>query len=85
LTNKLFVAGLPWAYTDEDLKKIFSDVGTVVSSQVIVDRVTGRSKGFGFVEMTTNEEAQEAIKKYHGYDIAANGRRLVVNEARPRV
>lgn len=84
LNNKLFVAGLPWSYTQDDLSKLFSEVGSVVSAMVIMDKITGRSRGFGFVEMSSGEEAKEAIAKFHGYDLGVNGRKLVVNEARPR-
>lgn len=82
--NKLFVAGLPWSYTETDLNGLFTEVGKVVSAVVIMDKITGKSRGFGFVEMSTPEEAQEAIKKFHGYDVGIAGRKLVVNEARPR-
>lgn len=80
--KNLFVAGLPWAVNDTKLSEIFSQAGIVISAKVITDRDTGKSKGFGFVEMSTEEEAQNAIKNLHGTDL--DGRKLVVNVARPR-
>ncbi|SRR3989344_8680468 len=82
MSNRLFVGGLAWATTEDALKTLFSQAGTVVSATVIVDRDTGRSKGFGFVEMSSEEEANEAIKKFNGFD--QDGRKLAVNIARPR-
>ena len=79
---KLYVGNLPYNTVDADLEKIFSQVGTVTSAQVIKDRESGRSKGFGFVEMSSAEEANAAITKFHGTDF--NGRPLTVNLARPR-
>ena len=79
---KLFVGSLPYSVTDEELAEIFAEIGTVVSAKVIVDRETGRSKGFGFVEMSSDDEARAAIDKLNGKDV--NGRALVVNEARPQ-
>lgn len=79
---KLFVGSLPYSVTDEELAEIFKEIGTVSSAKVIMDRETGRSRGFGFVEMSTDDEAREAINKLNGKDI--NGRALVVNEARPQ-
>ena len=79
---KLYVGNLPYDTADADLEKIFSQVGTVTSAQVIKDRESGRSKGFGFVEMSSAEEANAAITKFHGTDF--NGRPLTVNLARPR-
>lgn len=79
---KLYVGNLPYTTVDADLEKLFSQVGTVKSAQVIKDRASGRSKGFGFVEMSTQEEAQNAISKFHGQDFS--GRALTVNLARPR-
>lgn len=78
---KLFVGSLPYSTTDEELSEAFSAVGTVVSAKVIFDRDTQRSKGFGFVEMSSDEEAQSAIKQLDGSEM--DGRRIVVNEARP--
>lgn len=82
MNKRLFVAGLPFSTTDEELKNLFLGVGSVVSANVIIDRDSGRSKGFGFVEMETPEEAQNAITKLNGSDFG--GRTLVVNEARPQ-
>jgi RNA recognition motif-containing protein len=79
---KLYVGNLPYSVTDADLQDLFSQFGTVQSAQVIMDRDTGRSKGFGFVEMSTSEEGQAAIQALH--DKEHDGRKLTVNEARPR-
>ncbi len=79
--KRLYVGNLPYAVNDERLLEIFSEVGTVSSAQVILDRNTGRSKGFGFVEMATEEEAQAAIEKLNQQEV--DGRNIVVNEARP--
>lgn len=80
MAKRLFVGGLPWAVTDQGLSDFFAKVGTVVSAKVITDRATGRSKGFGFVEMSTDEEAAEAMK-LDGTEL--DGRKIVVNEAKP--
>jgi len=80
--RKLYVGNLGYGVTDSDLAKMFEPHGTVESAQVIMDRDTGRSKGFGFVEMKTEQEAQAAIAALHGQD--AGGRSLTVNEAKPR-
>lgn len=82
LNNKLFVASLDWSITNTDLEMLFGEVGTVVSGQVIMDRMTNRSRGFGFVEMSTAEEAASAIQKFNGFEV--KGRKLVVNLAKPR-
>lgn len=82
MANKLFVGGLAWATTDDKLRDLFAQVGTVVSATVITDKFSGRSKGFGFVEMSSDAEAQEAIKKLNGQEL--DGRTVVVNEARPQ-
>ena len=79
---KLYVGNLPYSTVDADLQNLFSQAGTVTSAQVIKDRQSGRSKGFGFVEMSTADEAQAAINKFNGQDF--NGRALTVNLARPR-
>jgi len=79
---KLYVGNLPYNTVDADLQTLFSQAGTVKSAQVIKDRVSGRSKGFGFVEMSSADEAQAAINKFNGQDF--NGRALTVNIARPR-
>jgi RNA recognition motif-containing protein len=80
--KKLFVGSLPYSTNDEELRELFAEVGTVESATVIMERETGRSKGFGFVEMSSAEEAQKAVKELDGREM--NGRRIVVNEARPR-
>ncbi len=80
--KKLYVGNLPYTTADSDLQQLFSQHGTVASAQVITDRETGRSKGFGFVEMSSDSEAQAAISGLHGKDW--NGRPLTVNEARPK-
>ena len=81
--RKLFVGNLPFSATDDTLRQLFSESGTVESAQVIVDKFSGRSKGFGFVEMSTDDEAAQAVSKFNGYDL--EGRALTVNEARPMV
>lgn len=81
MSKKLYVGNLLYEVTDEDLKTQFATVGTVVSAVVIRFRDTGRSKGFGFVEMSTEEEAKKAIDTMNGQDF--KGRKLVVSEARP--
>src|SRR5436853_164456 len=82
MAKKLYVGNLTYGMTDSDLSKLFEAHGTVESAQVIMDRDTGRSKGFGFVEMKTDQEAQAAIAALNGQD--CGGRQLTVNEARPR-
>ena len=81
-SNKLYVGGLPYSVTDDRLKEVFSAHGTVESAKVIIDRMTNRSKGFGFVEMSSQAEAEEAIKKLDGTDL--EGRSLKVNVAKPQ-
>ena len=81
-SNKLYVGGLPYEVTDDRLQELFSAHGTVESARVITDRMTGRSRGFGFVEMSSQEEAQQAIDKLNGTDL--EGRSLTVNEAKPK-
>jgi RNA recognition motif-containing protein len=80
--TKLFVGSLPWATNDQQLGDLFSQYGTVLSAKVLMDRATGRSRGFGFVEMEDDKAAQEAIDKLNNTDF--QGRKLVVNVARPR-
>ena len=80
--KKLYVGNLGYGVTDNDLLKMFEAHGTVESAQIIMDRDTGRSKGFGFVEMKTDQEAQAAIAALNGKDM--DGRALSVNEAKPR-
>ena len=82
MENKLYVGNLPYAATEDDLKKHFSQAGTVTSTALIKDRATGRAKGFGFVEMSTAEEAQKAISMFNGQDFM--GRAITVNVAKPR-
>ena len=81
MSVKLYVGNLPFSMTENDLTDLFAQAGNVARVQMINDRVTGRPRGFGFVEMGTAEEAQAAIAKFHGQEI--NGRALTVNEARP--
>jgi RNA recognition motif-containing protein len=80
---KLYVGNLSYRVTSEDLFEYFSQVGTVKSANVVHDKETGRSRGFGFVEMATKEEAFEAIAKFNGREY--DGRHVVVSEARPRM
>ncbi|HEX9502969.1 MAG TPA: RNA-binding protein [Patescibacteria group bacterium] len=82
MAKKLFVGGLPYSTTSDELKTHFSGAGTVVSAQVITDKFSGRSKGFGFVEMSSDDEANKAIEMFNGTDFG--GRQLAVNEARPK-
>ena len=79
--NKLYVGNLPYAFRDSDLEQAFGPYGQITSAKVMMERDTGRSKGFGFVEMGSDAEAQAAIEGLHGQQIG--GRGLVVNEARP--
>ncbi len=79
--NKLYVGGLPYSVTDGQLQEIFADHGTVESARVIADKFTGQSRGFGFVEMGSGEEAQKAIQALNSTQL--DGRTLVVNEAKP--
>jgi len=82
VSTKLFVGSLPWAVNDEALKEAFTAYGNVVSAKVVTDRQTGRSRGFGFVEMESDSEASAAIEALNGSDL--NGRNIVVNEAKPK-
>jgi cold-inducible RNA-binding protein len=82
VSTKLYVGSLPYSTTEQQLSELFSQYGTVQSAKVISDRYTGQSRGFGFVEMATGEEAQKAIAALNGS--ALGGRTLVVNEARPQ-
>jgi len=79
--NKLYVGNLPYSFRDSDMEQAFSQFGAVQSAKVMMDRDSGRSKGFGFVEMSTDAEAKAAIQGMNGQDVG--GRGLVVNEARP--
>lgn len=82
MSNKLYVSNLPFSANDSSLNELFAPIGNVISAKVITDRDSGRSKGFGFVEMSTPEEATNAIQKLNGMDI--NGRAIGVAEARPQ-
>jgi cold-inducible RNA-binding protein len=79
--KKLYVGNLPYSTTEETLRTAFSQAGTVESAKVITDKFSGRSKGFGFVEMSTEEEAKKAIEMWNGKEL--DSRTLTVNEARP--
>ncbi len=80
--TKVFVGGLSWDANDDDIKELFGECGTVTDGVILQDRETGKSRGFGFVTMASDEEAQAAIEKYHDFEFM--GRKLTVNEARPR-
>ena len=80
--KKLYVGNLPYSYRDEDLEKLFSEYGPVASAVIIMDRVSNRSKGFGFVEIEDDANADKAMEELNGSDV--DGRAIVVNEARPR-
>lgn len=82
MSKRLFVGSLAWASTDSTLKKHFEQVGSVESAAVIMDKMSGRSKGFGFVEMANDADAEAAIAKLNGSDL--DGRKIVVSEARPK-
>lgn len=81
MAKRLFIGNLPWSVDDAALNEMFSPFGQVNSASVIKDRMTNRSKGFGFVDMEVDAEAEEAIKKLNGNEI--EGRKIIVNEARP--
>ena len=80
--KKLYVGNLPYKTTEGELEELFSSVGAVDSVRIINDRDTGRPRGFGFVEMASDDEAEKAIEKFNAYEL--DGRALTVNEARPR-
>ena len=82
MSTKLYVGNISFNTSNNDLEEMFGKVGTVLSSNIIEDRETGRSRGFAFVEMSSNEEAQNAIASLNGTEV--NGRELLVNEAKPR-
>ena len=82
MTMKLYVGNLAFSTSSQDLQELFAQAGTVASASVIEDRDTGRSRGFGFVEMSSNEEGAAAIEQFNGKEV--NGRNLTVNEAKPR-
>jgi RNA recognition motif-containing protein len=79
--NKLYVGNLPFSATEQSLADTFAQCGTVNSAKIIMDRDTGRSKGFGFVEMSSSDEAEDAIGRFHGAQM--DGRQMTVNEAKP--
>ena len=81
MATKLYVGGIPYSTTEATLGDLFAKAGAVSSTSIIIDRMTGRSKGFGFVEMTNDDEAQAAITMFNGQDF--EGRKLTVNVARP--
>ncbi|HBT81099.1 RNA-binding protein [Candidatus Giovannonibacteria bacterium RIFCSPHIGHO2_01_FULL_48_47] len=81
MSTKLYVGSLSYSTTDESLREHFAQAGTVQSASVVMDKMTGRSRGFGFVEMASDEEAKKAIETLNGKEL--DGRALVVNEARP--
>ena len=82
MAQKLFIGSLAWGATEDELRELFETVGTVESATIIIDCEIGRLKGFGFVEMGSEEEAKKAVEELNGKELA--GRALVVNEARPR-
>ena len=82
MSNNIYVGNLPWSYRDDELKGLFDEHGDVTSAKVIVDRMSGRSRGFGFVEMANGDEAASTIEALNGQE--AEGRELKVNEAKPR-
>lgn len=82
MSTKLYVGGLPYSVTEQQLNELFSQQGTVSSAKVITDKFTGQSRGFGFVEMSTAEEAKKAISALNGTQM--DGRPLTVNEAKPQ-
>jgi cold-inducible RNA-binding protein len=82
MSMKLYVGNLSFQTSSEDLQQLFAQAGTVESASVVEDRDTGRSRGFGFVEMASKEDGEKAIQQFNGTDL--NGRNLTVNEARPR-
>ena len=82
MTNRLFVAGLPYEATEQELMDLFSKAGKVLTAKIIIDRATNRSKGFGFIDMETPEEAQTAIDTLNGDK--SMGRTLIVKEATPK-
>lgn len=81
MEKRLYVGGLQYAITDDSLKQVFSKAGTVIAASVVLNRMTGKSRGFGFVEMASLQEAQRAIRMFHNKKI--EGRIVTVNEARP--
>lgn len=82
MSQKLYVGNLSYTTSEESLRDLFAEAGDVVSAQIMTDKFTNKSRGFGFVEMATQEGADEAIRRFNGYSL--DDRNLVVNEARPR-
>jgi len=82
VAKKLFVGSLPFATTGDELREIFAKAGTVNDANVVTDKMTGRSRGFGFVEMASDEEADKAVKELNGTEVG--GRKIFVSEARPQ-
>ena len=82
MSKKLYVGNLSYDVTEEDLKKNFGEIGECIAANIVRDKYSGNSRGFGFVEMATEEEAQEAIRKLN--DVELSGRKITVQEARPR-
>lgn len=81
MATKLFIGSLPWAVNDQELEDLFKDFGTILSAKVIMDRESGRSKGFGFIEFADDDAAKAAMEKMNGSEL--QGRTIVVSEARP--
>ncbi len=81
MATKLYIGGLPYSTTQDELQEAFAKAGAVVSTSIIMDKMTGRSRGFGFVEMGSDDDAQKAIEMWNGQDFG--GRKLTVNEAKP--
>jgi len=82
MSNNIYVGYLPWSFKDDTLRELFEEHGEVSDAKVIVDRMSGRSRGFGFVEMASSDDAAAAIEALNGHE--AEGRELKVNEAKPR-
>ena len=82
MAKKLFVGSLPYSTTSDGLREIFAKVGQVVEANVVMDKMSGRSRGFGFVEMATDEDAKAAVDKLNGTEV--EGRKIFVSEARPQ-
>lgn len=82
MSNKLFVGGISWDTTEEGLKKFFEQAGTVTEAKIITDKFSGKSKGFGFVTMGSEDEAKKAITELNGKEL--DGRKLTIDEARPQ-
>lgn len=82
MSKRLFVGSIAWATSSDSLKKHFEQVGEVVKADVLMDKMTGRSRGFGFVEMADDSAADEAVNKLNGSDL--DGRKIIVSEARPK-